>query len=104
MLRQALGRAARALSSAGLRAEHTAAAQALADLPLPASDPCMRPYYDQVARMQVVPAASPSEVSESERAVRCRLLPLPPPTCVLLLPCCHPATTALLKCSQMWLA
>ncbi|PSC74233.1 30S ribosomal S1 [Micractinium conductrix] len=81
MLRQALGRAARALSSAGLRAEHTAAAQALADLPLPASDPCMRPYYDQVARMQVVPAASPSEVSESERAAELAMLRLHNSTC-----------------------
>lgn len=87
-VRQALGRAARAaLGAAGVRAEHTAAAaaasSALADASLPTADPVMRPFYDSIARMEVVPASSPKQSSESETAVRhC----LPPAACRQLLP------------------
>lgn len=81
-LRQALGRATRAFGVFGIRAEHTAAATAvesgaLKDVAFPSSDPVLRPYYEQLAQMEVVCSPSPKECSESERAVSC-LPPLPP--------------------------
>jgi hypothetical protein len=66
-LRQAFGRAARVLGS---RAESTAAAALSSTGPVPSNDPIMRPYYEELARMEVAPAASAREQSPSERAVR----------------------------------
>jgi hypothetical protein len=79
-LRQAFGRAARVLGS---RAESTAAAALSSTGPVPSNDPIMRPYYEELARMEVAPAASAREQSPSERAVR--RLPLPPPLPVMCL-------------------
>lgn len=76
-LRQALGRAARAL---GTRAESTAARAGVATAKhselsmFPSDDPIMRPYYERLAKLQVVPAASPKEASPSELQVGHRRL------------------------------
>ena len=73
-LRQAFGRAARVLGS---RAQSTAAAS-LTSAPVPSNDPIMRPYYEELAKVEVIPADSPRELSTSERAVRRLPPPVPP--------------------------
>ena len=74
--RRALTRAARALGPGAVRAESSVAA-ATSPSPEPAAldcfpsqDPVMKPYYQRLASLRVIPAASPKEASPSERQAR----------------------------------